>query len=80
MKKLAGILVCSVAVLVLTAAAASSRSTKRSYAEDRAAIEDLQARYMQSTIVAQERNFRAEANFEWWVGPVSGRRVYQPAD
>lgn len=45
MKKLTGISVCAVAVLVL-AAATSSRSTKSSYAEDRAAIEDLQARYM----------------------------------
>jgi ketosteroid isomerase-like protein len=45
MRKATGILLCGVAVLIL-AAAVSSRSTQSSYAEDRAAIEDLQARYM----------------------------------
>jgi len=46
MWKAMGILACSLAVLLLTAAATSSRSTQSSYADDRAAIEDLQARYM----------------------------------
>ncbi|HUJ30210.1 MAG TPA: nuclear transport factor 2 family protein, partial [Candidatus Acidoferrum sp.] len=46
MRKAIGITVCSVAVLMLTAAATSSNSTQSSYADDRAAIEDLQARYM----------------------------------
>ena len=46
MRKAIGIMVCSVAVLMLTAAATSSKSTQTSYADDRAAIEDLQARYM----------------------------------
>ena len=46
MKNLTGILLCSVAVLLLSAAATSSKSTQSSYADDRAAIEDLEARYM----------------------------------
>ena len=45
MRKMAGIVLCGIAVVLLTAAAAS-RSAKSSYAEDRAEIEDLQARYM----------------------------------
>jgi len=45
MRKAIGISLCGIAVLFLTAAAAS-RSTQASYAEDRAEIEDLQARYM----------------------------------
>ena len=46
MKKLIGIVVCSLAVLLLTAAATSSKQKQSTYADDRAAIEDLQARYM----------------------------------
>ena len=46
MRKVIGIFACSIAVLLLTAAATSSKSTQSSYADDRAAIEDLQARYM----------------------------------
>jgi len=50
MRKAIGILMCSFVVALLTAATTSSRSsqssTSSSYAEDRAAIEDLQARYM----------------------------------
>ena len=45
MRKATGILLCGIAVLLVTAAAAS-RSTETSYAEDRAEIENLQARYM----------------------------------
>ena len=45
MKKAAGILLCGIAIVLLTAAAAT-RSTESSYGEDRAQIEDLQARYM----------------------------------
>jgi hypothetical protein len=45
MKKTMGILLACVAVVFLTAAAAS-RPMQSSYADDRAAIEDLQARYM----------------------------------
>ena len=44
MKKAAGILLCGIAIVLLTAAAAT-RSTQSSYGEDRAQIEDLQARY-----------------------------------
>jgi len=46
MRKVMGIFACSIAMLLLTAAATSSKSTQSSYADDRAAIEDLQARYM----------------------------------
>ena len=46
MKKAIGIVVCSVAVVLLSAAATTSTTTQSSYADDRAAIEDLQARYM----------------------------------
>jgi len=46
MRKLIGIAVCSFAVMLLTAAATSSKQKQASYADDRAAIEDLQARYM----------------------------------
>src|SRR3984885_5788209 len=45
MQKATGILLCGIAVLLLTAAAAS-RSTQTSYADDRAEIENLQGRYM----------------------------------
>jgi uncharacterized protein (TIGR02246 family) len=45
MRKMAGIFWCGIAVLLL-AVGVSSRSTQNSYAEDRAEIEDLQARYM----------------------------------
>jgi ketosteroid isomerase-like protein len=45
MRKAIGILLCGIAVLFLTAAAAS-RSAQTGYAEDRAEIENLQARYM----------------------------------
>lgn len=45
MRKTMGISVAGIAVLLL-AAAVSSRSAQSSYAEDRAQIEDLQARYM----------------------------------
>ena len=45
MRKATGILLCGIAVLFL-AAAVSSRSTQSSYGEDRAQIENLQARYM----------------------------------
>jgi uncharacterized protein (TIGR02246 family) len=45
MRKVIGVLLCGIAVLFL-AATGSSRSTQSSYAEDRAEIEDLQARYM----------------------------------
>jgi len=45
MKKAAWIVLCVVAVVLLTAAAAS-KSKQSSYAEDRAEIEDLQARYL----------------------------------
>jgi uncharacterized protein (TIGR02246 family) len=45
MKKAAGIMLCGIAIVLLTAAAAT-RSTESSYGEDRAQIEDLQARYM----------------------------------
>jgi uncharacterized protein (TIGR02246 family) len=45
MRKATGILLCGIAVLFL-AATVSSRSTQSSYAEDRAQIENLQARYM----------------------------------
>jgi len=45
MRKATGILLCGVAVLFL-AATVSSRSTQSSYGEDRAQIENLQARYM----------------------------------
>jgi uncharacterized protein (TIGR02246 family) len=48
MRKAAIILLCAIAVLFLTTAVStvSSRTTQSSYAEDRAEIEDLQARYM----------------------------------
>jgi uncharacterized protein (TIGR02246 family) len=45
MRKAAGIWLCGIAILFL-ASAVSSRSTQSSYGEDRAQIEDLQARYM----------------------------------
>jgi hypothetical protein len=45
MKKAAGILLCGIALVLLTAFAAT-RSTQSTYGEDRAEIEDLQARYM----------------------------------
>jgi uncharacterized protein (TIGR02246 family) len=45
MRKATGILLCCIAVLLL-ATAAASRSKQASYAEDRAEIENLQARYM----------------------------------
>jgi len=45
MRKAAAILLCGIAAMFLTAAG-SSRSSQSSYAEDRAEIEDLQARYM----------------------------------
>jgi ketosteroid isomerase-like protein len=45
MRKATGILLCGIAVLFL-AATVSSRSTQSSYGEDRAQIENLQARYM----------------------------------
>lgn len=45
MQKATGILLCGIAVLFL-AATVSSRSTQSSYAEDRAEIENLEARYM----------------------------------
>jgi uncharacterized protein (TIGR02246 family) len=45
MKKAAGILLCGIAIVLLTAAAAT-QSTGSSYGEDRAQIENLQARYM----------------------------------
>jgi ketosteroid isomerase-like protein len=45
MKKVAGILLASLALVLLTAAAAK-RETQSTYGEDRAEIEDLQARYM----------------------------------
>ncbi len=45
MRKATGILLCGLAVLFL-AATVSPRSTKSSYGEDRAQIENLQARYM----------------------------------
>jgi len=45
MKKAAGIVLCGIAVVLLTAAAAS-KSKQASYADDRAAIEDLQGRYL----------------------------------
>jgi hypothetical protein len=47
MKKMAGILLAGVALVVLTAAVTLSASSGySSYAEDRAEIEDLQARYL----------------------------------
>jgi ketosteroid isomerase-like protein len=46
MKKTAGIALCVLAVLFLASAVSSGPSTQSSYAEDRAQIEDLQARYM----------------------------------
>jgi SnoaL-like domain len=46
LRKLMGILACSIAVLLVSAAATRSSSTQSSYGDDRAAIEDLQARYM----------------------------------
>lgn len=48
MRKAAVILLCAVAALFLTTAVStvSSRTTQSSYAEDRAEIENLQARYM----------------------------------
>jgi len=45
MRKATFVLLCGTAVLFL-ASAVSSRSTQTSYGEDRAQIEDLQARYM----------------------------------
>jgi hypothetical protein len=45
MRKATGILFCAIAVLLLTAAS-SPRSTQTSYADDRAEIENLQARYI----------------------------------
>ncbi len=45
MRKTTMILLCGVAVLLLTSAV-SSRSTQSSYGEDRAQIEDLEARYL----------------------------------
>ena len=45
MRKAAGIVLCGIAVVLLTAAAASKKA-QSSYAEDRAEIEDLQARYL----------------------------------
>jgi ketosteroid isomerase-like protein len=45
MRKATVILLCGIAVLFLTSAV-SSRSTQSSYGEDRALIEDLEARYM----------------------------------
>jgi ketosteroid isomerase-like protein len=45
MRKATGILLCGIAVLFL-AVTVSSRSTQSSYGEDRAQIENLQARYM----------------------------------
>jgi uncharacterized protein (TIGR02246 family) len=45
MRKAIGILLCGILVLFV-AAAVSSRPAQTSYAEDRAQIEDLQARYM----------------------------------
>jgi len=45
MRKLKVVLLCGIAVL-LVASAVSSRSAQTSYGEDRALIEDLQARYM----------------------------------
>jgi uncharacterized protein (TIGR02246 family) len=46
MRKATVILLCGVVAVLLVASAVSSRSTQSSYAEDRAQIEDLQARYM----------------------------------
>jgi uncharacterized protein (TIGR02246 family) len=48
MRKAAILLLCAIAALFLTTAVStvSSRTTQSSYAEDRAEIEDLQARYM----------------------------------
>jgi uncharacterized protein (TIGR02246 family) len=45
MRKAIGVLLCAIAILFLTAAA-SSRSVETSYGEDRAQIENLEARYM----------------------------------
>jgi uncharacterized protein (TIGR02246 family) len=45
MRKATGVLLCGVAILLLTFTV-SSRSAPSSYGEDRALIEDLQARYM----------------------------------
>jgi uncharacterized protein (TIGR02246 family) len=45
MKKAAGLFLCGIAIVLLTAAAAT-QPTQNSYGEDRAQIEDLQARYM----------------------------------
>jgi hypothetical protein len=46
MRKAAGILLCSIAVLLLAGSIPSRATQNSSYAEDRAEIEDLQARYM----------------------------------
>ena len=45
MRKAAVLMLCGIAVLIVTSAV-SSRSSQTSYGEDRALIEDLQARYM----------------------------------
>ena len=45
MRKAAVLVLCCIAVLIVTTAV-SSRSSQTSYGEDRALIEDLQARYM----------------------------------
>jgi uncharacterized protein (TIGR02246 family) len=46
MRKATIILLCSIAVLFVASAVSSRSTTQSSYAEDRAQIEDLQARYM----------------------------------
>ena len=46
MRKAAGILLCGIVVLFLAVSVSSHPTQSNSYAEDRAEIEDLQARYM----------------------------------